>query len=241
MGGAFARVVYVARTGSTNDDAAELLGDDAALGMTIVAEEQTRGLGRKGRPWIAPAGSALLFTTILPRDILTDDLWIVPFWAALCVRDALADVGVDAALHWPNDLLASGRKVAGILCISRVVGDRSWVAAGVGINVHRAAGVAIDPPPAYCDDAAAVERPVLLARILERFGGDLRLLEDASAIARRWETAAHVPGQRYRLLLDGERAPFEAMAVALGTGGGLIVERDGRTQTVALADARALR
>ncbi|MHB8704569.1 MAG: biotin--[acetyl-CoA-carboxylase] ligase [Candidatus Tyrphobacter sp.] len=241
MGGAFARVVYVARTGSTNEDAAELLGDDAALGMTIVAEEQTRGVGRKGRSWTAPAGSALLFTTILPREIPTDDLWAVPFWAALCIRDALAGAGVDAALHWPNDLLLNDKKLAGILCVSRILGKRARVACGVGINVFRAAGVALDPPPAYCDDVANVERPVLLARILERFGDELRRLADTGAVARRWEAAANVPGQRYRLLLDGERVPFEATAVALAAGGGLVVERDGRQETIALADARALR
>ncbi|MBV8284558.1 MAG: hypothetical protein JO175_07895, partial [Candidatus Eremiobacteraeota bacterium] len=67
-------------------------------------------------------------------------------------------------------------------------------------------------------------------------------LDNPQRIARVWETAAKVPGRRYRLLKDGEREPFEATAIALANGGGLVVRRDdGTRETIALADARALR
>ena len=52
-GTAFASIRYERMTASTNDDAAALLGDPAFAGMTIVAEEQTKGMGRKGRSWTA--------------------------------------------------------------------------------------------------------------------------------------------------------------------------------------------
>jgi BirA family biotin operon repressor/biotin-[acetyl-CoA-carboxylase] ligase len=239
----FANLRYVTQTESTNADAFQLLGAPDAAGLTIVAEHQTRGVGRKGRSWLAPPRTSLLFTTILPDEVPARALWVVPFWVALAVRDALSKHGVHAALHWPNDLLVDGKKLCGILCISRVAGDLAWVGCGVGINVHRAAAnvTAIDPPPAFCDDVAPVERTALLAGILQRFEVTREQLATPRDVARRWEAAAGLPGARYRLLRDGERAPFEATAIALAPDGALIVEHHGKREHITLADARALR
>jgi BirA family biotin operon repressor/biotin-[acetyl-CoA-carboxylase] ligase len=243
LGTAFGAVRHVARTASTNDDASALLGEQDARGTTIVADHQTRGAGRKGRSWIAPPRTGLLFTTILPDDIATSDLWAVPFWTALAVHEGLGDCGIPSDVHWPNDLLIERRKLCGILCISRVAGDRVWAACGVGINVLRTPGAEreIAPPPAFCSDVTSVERADLLVAILRRFDEGRGLLHSPLQIARRWERAAGLPGRRYRLLRDGEHAAFEATAVGLAMGGALIVERGGRREYVALADARALR
>ena len=85
----FASIAYVEETASTNADAAALLADERFAGHTIVAEYQSRGAARKGRTWTAPAGTALLFTTILPRALDVRQLWVVPYWVALAVRNAL--------------------------------------------------------------------------------------------------------------------------------------------------------
>ncbi|MGH7738240.1 MAG: biotin--[acetyl-CoA-carboxylase] ligase [Candidatus Tyrphobacter sp.] len=243
MEGPFAHVVYVDKTASTNEDAAALLGDDAALGMTIVAEEQTGGLGRKGRRWVAQRGRALLFTTILPRELAAGALWAVPFWTALCVAEALERSGVATTLVWPNDLLIGERKVAGILCVSRVFGDRARAGCGVGINVYGTpqARNEIVPPPAFCDDVARVDRNALLARILDRFNESLTMLSDPHQVAHQWERRAGLPGRRYRLLVDGEADAFDVTALRLSSDGGLVVERGGAERTIALADARVLR
>src|SRR5271165_568191 len=97
-GSPFAPIEYALETESTNADAAALLGDVRFGGLSIVAEYQHSGAGRKGRAWQALPGTALLFTTILPRSVSADDLWTVPFWAALAVRAALSECGVDATL-----------------------------------------------------------------------------------------------------------------------------------------------
>lgn len=239
----FSRILYRESTESTNDDAAAMLGDDTALGTTIVAEEQRRGAGRKGRTWIAPSHSALLFTTILPREISTGDLWCLSFWVALCVRDALRSLEIPGELQWPNDILLGDRKLAGILCTSRVIAERSRAACGVGINVHRFDGAEaeIAPAPAFCDDAAPVERATLLLHVLNCFAMRLPLLDLPDHVARRWEREAGLPGRRYRFQRDGESEPFEGTAIALEPGGALIVERSGARESVSLADARVLR
>ena len=243
QGTAFSHIRYVRETGSTNDDAAALLGDSSAYGLTIVAEHQTKGSGRKGRAWLADEGTSLLFTSIFPRSIAPAHLWIAPFAVALAVRRALHLQGVPADLKWPNDLLLDGKKLAGILCVTRVVGERSWVAAGVGINVNRTpgAGAGIVPPPAFCSDVVHVNRATLLRDVLLNYDVWHEMLEMPPRLARVWERQAGLPGKRYGILKDGETEAFEATAIGLANGGGLIVEHNGHRETISMADASALR
>ena len=241
----FADVRYVAQTASTNDDATALLGDPAAAGATLVAEFQRAGKGRKpGRAWVAPAGSALLFTAILPEPVVTSGLWAVPLWTALAVADGVeGGCGVRLDLRWPNDLDLDGRKAAGILCVSRVVGPQAFVACGVGLNVRRprAAGDAIDPPPAYLSDVAPrVEREAVLAGILGALDGLLDALRDPAAVARAWEERAGLRGRPYRLRLDADGSIVAGTAVCLDAEGGLIIAEGGRERVVHLADARVV-
>jgi BirA family transcriptional regulator, biotin operon repressor / biotin---[acetyl-CoA-carboxylase] ligase len=239
----FASIAYVEETESTNADAAALLDEDRYAGHTIVAEYQRRGAGRKGRIWLAPAGTALLFTTILPRSVDTERLWILPYWVALAVRTALLDFGLTTTLQWPNDLLLGERKLAGILCQSSVSGPSARVGCGVGINVRRSgADVEVDPAPAFCNDVAPVERTALLQGILAEYMRTLFMLDQPERVAAAWDEAAQLPGRRYRIQPDGDSQPFEGIAQRLADGGGLQVMRaDGTVEVVSLADARVLR
>jgi BirA family transcriptional regulator, biotin operon repressor / biotin---[acetyl-CoA-carboxylase] ligase len=243
-GGPFASIEYREETGSTNADAAELLGDERFGGHTIVAEFQRRGAGRKGRSWHAMPGTALLFSTILPRTIDVERLWLVPFWVALAVRAGLCERGVVATLQWPNDLLLRGRKLGGILCQSRVTATTARVACGVGINVHRlaGAGTVIEPAPAFCDEVTPVDRSALLVAILRAYDASLPALDDAGLVTHEWEAAAEIPGRRYRIAKDNAREPFEAIAQSLDEGGALrVVCDDGTSERVEMADVRVLR
>lgn len=240
---AFGSIKYVEETESTNADAAALLGDERYAGHTIVAEYQSRGSGRKGRLWLAPAGSALLFTTILPRSVGTGTLWVAPYWVALALRAALREFGVTAMLQWPNDLLLGQRKLAGVLCKSSVSGATARVACGAGINVRRpGASTRVEPPPAYCDDVVPIERGSLLRAILLEYDRTLFMFDQPERVIAAWDEAAQLPGKRYRIQLDGENEPFDAAAQGLASGGGLVVIDDGGSRkTISLADARVLR
>jgi BirA family biotin operon repressor/biotin-[acetyl-CoA-carboxylase] ligase len=240
-----ADVRYARSTGSTNDDAAALLGDPSAAGTTLVAEFQTAGRGRKpGRRWTAPPGSALLFTTILPLPVATDALWCVPFWAALAVADGVEEAcGVRLDLRWPNDLDLASRKAAGILCTSRVLGTTAHVGCGVGLNVRRPPGTldAIDSPPAFLSDTAAhVEREVVLAAILAAMDALADVLDRPDEVRRAWEERAALRGTPYRLQLDADGSIVEGPALRLDREGGLVVDVAGHDRVVHLADARVV-
>lgn len=243
----FADVRYVAQTASTNADAQQLLGLSGAAGATLVAEFQTAGSGRKGRRWIAPAGSSLLFTSILPEPVATDALWAVPFWIALGVADAVERAaGVRLDLVWPNDLFARERKIGGILAVSRVSGETAWVGCGVGLDVTRPAADpdvdALVPPPVFLSELGAnVAREPLLAQILRAFDSTFGLLADADGVANAWERRAELRGTPYRYRRDGEAAERTGTALRLGPHGTLIVHDATGETAIDMADVRVIK
>ena len=183
-----------------------------------------------------------MFTAILPEPIPAGSAWLVTFWAGLAVAEALMQWNVRATLQWPNDILVDGRKLCGILCVSRIVGDRATLGCGVGINVFRPHNRpeldAIAPPPIFLDDRAVLgedARDELLSEILRIFTARLSALREPDVVAREWERRAELP-LRYQFMLDGQRE-LEAVALRLADGGGLVVREGGSERTIQLADA----
>ncbi len=234
-------------TDSTNDDAADLLGHAGDGGLVLLANYQRAGRGRRSRNWVAAPGSSLLFTTLLPASVRSEALWAVPFWTALGVADGIeAATGLRAALQWPNDILLEGRKVCGILCVSRIVGGQAWVGCGTGINIYRPDADpeldAVTPQPAFLSDfVRSPERGAILDAVLAAYVRRLPELQEPTGIARAWERRAGLSGTPYRLLLDGTVTPFVAVARRIANDGALVVEQDGRERNIALADARVIR
>ena len=132
---------HLEATESTNDDAAAWLADGGPSGLLVTADRQTAGRGRLGRAW----------SSAIPEDIYASvgfrcrppprELGAVSLAAGVGIRAGLiaaASSLEDAlSLKWPNDLLLSGKKVAGILCEARWQGDCVELVIGFGINVGR--------------------------------------------------------------------------------------------------------
>ncbi len=153
-------VVWLAETGSTNDEAIERARAGAPEGLVVGADRQRAGRGRRGRPWLAAAGHALLVSVLLRPGVAPVDAGLLPIVAAVGAADALGD---DARVVWPNDILIGGRKVAGILCEMSADQERvAWAVAGIGVNVRSAPALDdarwepgalsdLGPPPARSD------------------------------------------------------------------------------------------
>jgi BirA family biotin operon repressor/biotin-[acetyl-CoA-carboxylase] ligase len=126
-------VRVVAETGSSNADLLAAAHAGAAEGTVLVADAQTAGRGRLGRRWASPAGAGLTFSVLLrPAGVPAALLGWLPLLTGVAAVAAVRGVaGVDAALKWPNDVLAGGAKLGGILA------ERagSAVVVGLGINV----------------------------------------------------------------------------------------------------------
>src|SRR5919112_1524101 len=101
---------------STNTEAARQASLGAREGLCVVAREQTAGRGRRQRAWASPKDAGLYFSVVLRPALDAADWPLLTLAAALAARDALGDAcALDADIKWPNDLLAGGRKLCGIL------------------------------------------------------------------------------------------------------------------------------
>jgi BirA family biotin operon repressor/biotin-[acetyl-CoA-carboxylase] ligase len=128
-------LVALPSVGSTNDEAARLAETGSPEGTVVWAREQTGGRGRRGRKWASPVGN-LYSSTILRPACSAPRAAELGFVAALAVAD-IVPAGRDVRVKWPNDVLADGGKVAGILPESSVGprGEVEHVVLGIGINV----------------------------------------------------------------------------------------------------------
>jgi BirA family biotin operon repressor/biotin-[acetyl-CoA-carboxylase] ligase len=170
----------LATVDSTNAEAARRAGERSSP-LWILAEEQTGGRGRRGRPWSSPHGNfhaTLLLHPAEPPDVVA----LRSFVAALALRDAcVALTGLPQAftLKWPNDVLLNGGKLAGILLEGAGQGTgMAHLAIGIGVNLIAA------PDPGMVEQGAL--HPVsLLAETGIRVSPERFLEALAPAYARR--------------------------------------------------------
>jgi BirA family transcriptional regulator, biotin operon repressor / biotin---[acetyl-CoA-carboxylase] ligase len=123
--------VHLRLTDSTNDRARDLAQAGAPTGTVVTADEQTAGRGRLGRQWSAPAGAALLCSTIL-RPLEAHHA-LLPLAVPLAVCAAAETVApVECRIKWPNDVWLDQRKLAGVLIEAH---PPEWAVIGVGLNL----------------------------------------------------------------------------------------------------------
>jgi BirA family biotin operon repressor/biotin-[acetyl-CoA-carboxylase] ligase len=126
------RVAVWNRVTSTNDLAARAAVSRANDGLVVLAEEQTAGRGRRGRAWSAPPRASILMSVLLfPPGPLADPAWLTALGAVAVAEVASEWAGAVAAIKWPNDVRAGGRKLAGIL-VERGAG----AVVGIGVNAN---------------------------------------------------------------------------------------------------------
>ena len=122
---------------STNDLVKAEAQQGAPEGLTILARRQAKGRGRRGRAWLSPAGEGVYLSVLLRPAIPAFEANWLGVLGALAAAHALEAAGVNRiSLKWPNDVLARGRKIAGILVEPRIRGqDVEFAVLGIGINV----------------------------------------------------------------------------------------------------------
>lgn len=184
--GLWREIRVVAETGSTNADLLAEARAGAAEGLVLAAGAQTAGRGRQGRPWLSPPGAALTFSVLLrPRGVPPARLGWLPLLAGVAVAAALAAAaGLDARLKWPNDVLADGAKLAGILAEA----GSGAIVVGAGLNVYQqraelpvptATSLRLAAPGA----AGPAAREHLLAAVLGEFAARYQAWQDRAGDA----------------------------------------------------------
>lgn len=135
---------------STNAHLMALPAPEIGRGRICLAEHQTAGRGRRGRPWISGFGRNLTLSIAWSFEQPMSALAGLSLAAGVAVADALSAAGVSGhGLKWPNDLYLAERKLAGILV--EASGESSGptrVVIGVGLNLmmDKQAALGIDQP-----------------------------------------------------------------------------------------------
>lgn len=221
----------VEETGSTNADLMARLKalprDAGALARPIVrvAYLQTAGRGRRGRPWYAEPGNALLFSIacVMPRPL--EGLAGLSLAIGVALVDGLRSLPVagpgQIALKWPNDVLLEGDKLAGILIETAwSTEDASAVVIGIGTNVKGADELAAKVGELNAGAPAQVRgaTPTALARALpnanltDTLAAELNALEPAlqrfaasgfAPFQPRWNACHAYAGREVMLIEQG--------------------------------------
>lgn len=217
---------------STNDIALNWIQDGAVRGAVVIADEQLKGRGRKGRLWHTPPHVALAVSVVLkpPKTHLNR----VSMLGALAVADLCEHVGLaQVGIKWPNDVQVSGKKVSGILPEAAWDGDvLHGVVLGMGINVRvqfedGLADKAISIEPAL---GQPVQRVDLIAYLLERIDyWSAHITSDR--LFTTWESRLNTIGQR----VSTEGIVGQAQGVD-ESGALLIKTADGSIQRVLAGD-----
>lgn len=231
---------------STNTEAARQAAAGAPEGLCVVAREQTAGRGRRQRAWASPRDAGLYFSVVL-RPAFEPARWpLITLAAALAVHDALREAcRLETDIKWPNDLLARGRKLCGILAETADT-PRACVL-GVGVNLNDRAF-----PPDLAGGATSVEAETgrapdpevllrSLTRGLDRWYAALAGAGGGRRVVEAWgERSPYAEGARVRVRLAEET--FEGLTRGLEPDGALRVETDARELRIVRAgDVTAVR
>ena len=232
------RVERWARLSSTSDEArARAISGDSGR-LWIVADEQVSGRGRQGRAWDSPPGN--LYASALLVDPCDSSVASqLGFVAGVATRRAVADLGVEARLKWPNDLVVEGAKLAGLL-VEGVTQPGRRLAAVVGIGVNVVCSPEGLPYPtnclAKCAGAPRTAR-ALLERLVRRFDETLAVWNRGAGFAEIRETwLASAAGLGGPIRVSDRHGPREGSFEGLDARGRLILNRNGVLETIESAD-----
>lgn len=137
---------------STNDVAKHFAEAGAPDGLAVVARNQTGGRGRQGRTWISFPDKAIHLSMVLRPPLTPKEVSWLGLATGVAAAETLSRLGIaEIAIKWPNDLLARGKKIAGILVEPRVGEAKlDFAVVGIGLNVRQQ----VDEWPAELRDRA---------------------------------------------------------------------------------------
>ena len=227
---------------STQEKAKELGRSGRTSTLLVLADEQTRGRGRRDRTWISLKGQGLFLSVFFRPRLAPGRLQLVNLAAGLAVREAVAHLHkISLSLKWPNDLLWKDRKICGIL--SEASSDSERVrdcTTGIGINIGL-------PPEGEWDKnvlnafaleplVGSVHRGRLAADICARF---FRLIEEMEqdcgiSLLENYRRCCSTLGRQVFIVTEEETVAGRAESI--GESGELRISTGGGFQSFFAAD-----
>ncbi len=222
-------VLRFERLPSTNDLAREMAASGAEEGIAITAREQTSGRGRLGRVWSSPPGEGLYLSLILRPRIKPGASAVITLAAAVAVAETLRlDIQLEVDIKWPNDVLASSRKISGILVETAIEKEQLLYAVmGIGVNLAQR-----EFPEEIRDSATSIlmesgklmAADDFLALLLGRLEYWYRMaLSSPGAVIARWSELSSY-AHDCPVTIETSGGLVDGLTRGLTAGGALIVE-----------------
>jgi BirA family biotin operon repressor/biotin-[acetyl-CoA-carboxylase] ligase len=239
-----APIEHVETASSTSDLMKDRARSGAPEWSCVFADSQTAGRGRLGRTWVSPPGNLFLSLLLRPKAEFT----LIPLLAGVAVGEALEGLGLPTLLKWPNDVLARGRKMAGILAegIQGPAGMEG-VVLGLGVNLN------LDPhdlgpeiaghTTSFRAETGRTEDPVLVAAaVLARLfvWYDALTHGNPEGVLMAWRSRSVRWWGRGVEVRSGDRV-ICGVARDVNREGALVVEVSGTPLAVLSGEARELR
>ena len=213
---------------STNNRAKALAAAGAPHGLTVIADSQTGGRGRRGRSFFSPGHTGVYMTCVLRPECPAEKAGLLTSLAAVATARAVEKTAsADIKIKWVNDLYLNGKKICGILSEAGPVtgnGKPDYAVVGIGVNAGR-----MDFPPELRDIATSIgnetgrdpDRNRLIAEILnglDELWGDL----ETGAFLEESRRRSNVIGRTVTVIESGRSYP--ARALDIDGQGRLVIE-----------------
>ena len=238
------RVLHRKEVTSTQDIVDKLARVGVEEGLVIIAEEQTKGRGRRGRTWVSPAKDGIYISLLLRPNLKPLHIIQIPLVAGLAlVRAIELVVPLHPTIKWPNDVCIGNRKVAGILTeVNCDIDEVRYIVLGLGINVNTKLAILPEQVrPIATSLAEECKQPVSRVNLIRQFLVEfekvygLFLTSGFHEIGEQWKKYDTTIGSRVKVM-EGAKE-IEGQALDIDVDGFLIVKSDdGKIKRIISAD-----
>jgi len=242
------RVSVVDVVDSTNRRLLDWADPVTLHGRVCIAEYQSDGRGRQGRPWHAAGYQNLTLSLAWRIKQGADEMSAISLVAGLVVCDCLEDIGVGGVwLKWPNDVVSPAGKLAGILVETKSTElGRLHVVIGIGINIHNTSAVKawVEQPVADLDMMmnSNLDRTSLSAKLLSGLSCALEKMNQSgfSNYVRKWNKRDTYMGREVIGAIGGQKIQGQGLGID-DSGAYRVRDERGRTHRLISGEVRLRR
>lgn len=240
---------FFKQTASTNADAFRLAENGATEGTVVLADAQSGGKGRRGRIWASPAGVNLYCSVVLRPSIMPYEAPQLTFLSAVAVARAIEmTTGLAPEIKWPNDLLISGKKAAGLLNeMSAETDGINFVILGIGVNLNMSAAqfpAELRHPATslFIESGREVDRSLFagtMLKELDRLYRDFRV-HGFAPVREEWQRRCNANGRQVVVSDSGTDCSGGMFAGIDADGSLLLKSDDGVLHRITCGDVRVI-
>ena len=239
-------IVYFTETDSTNKRAKDLAVRHAPEGALVLSEKQTEGRGRKARNWFSPSRDGIYLSLILRPTMPPREAPKITLLTAVAVAETLLSLTrLKIAIKWPNDILVSGKKLAGILTEIGAQGDSiDYIVVGLGLNANtqrfpddirdKATSISIETGKRF-------SRVRIIREYLKWYEAYYEVFEKIGfePVRKRWRELANMIGQQITVQTIDKKYSGEVQDIE-EDGALIITDRTGNSHRIIFGDVTVI-